>query len=187
MGVYKIWAPNFRYFCFVSCWGGEGEREEESKTSGGGSVVIGSEGQKYTPKVFSALKTQVPQQAQKRKRGLVYTKKLVFKRKRGKVHIHQRAFKVFVGDPFAQYWCIDFGLLIENAGGVGRCLVLGAKCFFSAPKFPPSFCGLSVREPLRPRIELSFTPQWVAADDENPSQMKCFFELRKYAPNILRF
>ena len=37
------------------------------------------EGRKYTPKVFSALKTQVPQQA---KRGLVYTKKLVFKGKK---------------------------------------------------------------------------------------------------------
>ena len=45
------------------------------------------------------------------KRGLVYTKKLVFDGKRRKIHIHQRAFKVFVGDPFAQYWCIDFGLL----------------------------------------------------------------------------
>ena len=41
----------------------------------------------------------------------MYTKKLVFKGKRRKINIHQRAFKVFVGDPFAQYWCIDFGLL----------------------------------------------------------------------------
>ena len=37
--------------------------------------------------------------------------KLVFKGKRRKIHIHQRAFKVVVGDPFAQYWCSDFGLL----------------------------------------------------------------------------
>ena len=66
------------------------------------------EGKKYTPKVFSALKTQVPQQA---KKGLVYTKKLVFKGERRKKHIHQRASKVFEGDPFAQYWCIDVGLL----------------------------------------------------------------------------
>ena len=36
---------------------------------------------------------------------------LVFKGKRRKIHIHQRAFKVFVGNPFAQCWCIDFGLL----------------------------------------------------------------------------
>ena len=41
----------------------------------------------------------------------MYTKELVFKGKRRKIHIHQRAFKVFVRDPFAQYWCIDFGLL----------------------------------------------------------------------------
>ena len=47
----------------------------------------------------------------RQKRGLVYSKKLVFKGKRRKIHIHQRAFKVVVGDPFAQHWCIDFGLL----------------------------------------------------------------------------
>ena len=41
----------------------------------------------------------------------MYTKKLVFKGKKKKIHIHQRTFKVVVGDPFAQYWCIDFGLL----------------------------------------------------------------------------
>ena len=33
--------------------------------------------------------------------------------KRRRLQIHQRAFKVFVEDPFAQYWCIDFGLLVE--------------------------------------------------------------------------
>ena len=71
-------------------------------------VPTWSEGKKYAPKVFSALKTQVPRQAKKR---LVYTKKLVFKGKRRKIQIHQRAFKVFVGDPFAHHWCIDFGLL----------------------------------------------------------------------------
>ena len=42
------------------------------------------------------------------------TEKLVFKGKRRKIHIHQRAFKVFVGDPFVQYWCIDFGLLTKD-------------------------------------------------------------------------
>ena len=62
----------------------------------------------YTPKLFSAQKTQVPQQA--KKRFGVY-QKLVFKRKRRKIHIHQTGFKVFVGDPFVQHRCIDFGLL----------------------------------------------------------------------------
>ena len=46
------------------------------------------------------------------KRGLVYTKKLFFKAKRRTINIHQSAFKVFVGKPFAQHWCIDFCLLI---------------------------------------------------------------------------
>ena len=73
--------------------------------------TLHSEGKKYTPKVFSALKTQVPQHAEN---SLVYTKKLVFKGKRRKIHIHQRGFKVFVGDPFPQYWCIDFGLLFMS-------------------------------------------------------------------------
>ena len=41
----------------------------------------------------------------------MYTRKLVFKGKRRKIHIHQRAFRVFVGDPFVQYWCMDLGLL----------------------------------------------------------------------------
>ena len=75
------------------------------------NICLRSEGKEYTPKVFSALKTQAAQQA---KRGLVYTEKLVFKGKEGKMHIHQRASKVFVGDPFAQYWCIDFGLLSDS-------------------------------------------------------------------------
>ena len=64
----------------------------------------------YTKGVFS-VKTQLPQQAKKR---LVYTKQLVFKGKRRKIHVHQGAFKMFVGDPFAQYWCIDFGLLFVS-------------------------------------------------------------------------
>ena len=45
----------------------------------------------------------------------MHTKKLVFKGKRRKIHIHQRAFEAVVGDPFAQYWCIDFGLLKEES------------------------------------------------------------------------
>ena len=57
----------------------------------------------YTPKVFSALKTQVSQQAN--------IPKACFQGKEKEIHIHQRALKVFVGDPFSQYWCIDFGLL----------------------------------------------------------------------------
>ena len=41
------------------------------------------------------------------------------KGQRRKIHIHQRGFQVFVGDPFAQYWCIDFGLpKTELAAGV---------------------------------------------------------------------
>ena len=62
----------------------------------------------YTPKVFSALKTQVPQQAKNR---FGVFQKPCFQGKRRKISIHQRAFKVFVGDPFAQHWCIDFGIL----------------------------------------------------------------------------
>ena len=85
-----------------------GPKVVEKRDLGCKSAFIWLEGKKYTPKVFSALKTQVPQQA---KKGLVYAQKLVFKGKRRKIHIHQRAFKVVVGDPFAQYWCIDFGLL----------------------------------------------------------------------------
>ena len=43
----------------------------------------------------------------RQRRGLVYTKKLVFKGNEGKKHIHQE----FVGDLFTGYRCIDFGLL----------------------------------------------------------------------------
>ena len=79
-----------------------------------------------------ALKSQVPQQAKKRfgvyqkpcfqgkKKENTYTPKRLqgvcggplFKGKRRKIRIHQSAFKVSVGDPFAQYWCIDFGLVL---------------------------------------------------------------------------
>ena len=74
-----------------------------------------SEGKKYTPKMFSALKTQVPQQA--KKRFGVYQKACFQGKKEGKyiyIYIYQRASKVVVGDPFAQYWCIDFGVLISS-------------------------------------------------------------------------
>ena len=70
------------------------------------SAQIG--GKKYTPKVFSALKTQEPEQAKKR---LGVYQKACFQGKRRKIHIHQRAFEAVVGGPFAQYWCIDLGLL----------------------------------------------------------------------------
>ena len=43
-------------------------------------------------------------------RGLVYTKKLVFKGKNERTHIHQRASQVFMGDLFAEYRCTDLGL-----------------------------------------------------------------------------
>ena len=53
----------------------------------------------------------MPQQA--KKRFGVYTKKLVFKGKRRKIHIHQRAFKVFVGDPRSRAALMyRFGLLL---------------------------------------------------------------------------
>ena len=72
-------------------------------------AVFGFGGKKvYTKGVFSSENSSA---STSKKRGLVYTKKLVFKGERRKIHIHQRAFKVVVGDPFAQYWCIDFGLL----------------------------------------------------------------------------
>ena len=55
----------------------------------------------------------MPQQA---KKGVgVYQNACFQGKKRRKIHIHQRAFKVFVGDPFAQYWCIDVGLLSRAA------------------------------------------------------------------------
>ena len=55
---------------------------------------------KYAPKVLSALKTQVPQQA--KKRFGVYQKSC-FQGEKKENTLHQSAFKVFVGDPFAQY------------------------------------------------------------------------------------
>ena len=62
----------------------------------------------YTKGVFSSENSSA---STSQKRGLACTKKLVFYGKRRKIHIHQRVFKVFVGDPSAQYWCIDFGLV----------------------------------------------------------------------------
>ena len=56
-----------------------------------------SEGKKYTPKGFSALKTQVPQQA--KKRFGVYQKACFQGRRKENTHTHQRAFKVFVWEP----------------------------------------------------------------------------------------
>ena len=51
------------------------------------------EGKKYTPKVFSVLKTQVPEQA--RKEVWCISTSLFSREKKGKIHIHQRTFKVF--------------------------------------------------------------------------------------------
>ena len=68
----------------------------------------------YTEGVFSSENLSAPTgKKQVWCIGLVYTKKPVFKGKRRKIHIHQRDFKVFAGDLFAQHWCIDFGLLRE--------------------------------------------------------------------------
>ena len=53
----------------------------------------------------------------------------LFQGKKKELHVHQRAFKVFVGDPFAQYWCIDFGLLFIAFQGVFcRTFCLGRFC-----------------------------------------------------------
>ena len=48
----------------------------------------------------------------------MYTKilKACFQGKRRKEHIHQRASQVFVGDLFAEYCCIDFGLPLKRVG-----------------------------------------------------------------------
>ena len=67
-----------------------------------------SEGQKYTPKVFSALKNQVLQQAETE--VWCIPQMLVFKGKK-KNTLHQRAFLVFVRDVVTQYWCIDLSIL----------------------------------------------------------------------------
>ena len=48
-----------------------------------------------------------------KKRFGVY-QKACFQRKGRKTHIHQRAFKVVVGDPFAQYWCIELPFLYRT-------------------------------------------------------------------------
>ena len=45
---------------------------------------------------------------------------LVFKGEKGNIHIHQRPFHVFARDFVAQYWCIDFGILIVATGGLER-------------------------------------------------------------------
>ena len=55
-------------------------------------------GGKKTPKVLSALQTQVPEQA--KKRFGAYQKKLVFKGKEGEKHIHQRVFQGCFRGPF---------------------------------------------------------------------------------------
>ena len=72
---------------------------------------------KHTPQVFSALRAQVPQQE---KEGFGVNQKACSQRKRRKVHVHQRAFQVFV-DPFAQYWC---KMLASYLGGGVRCLAV---------------------------------------------------------------
>ena len=63
----------------------------------------------YTKGVFSSENSSASPGAKKEVWRI--PKRLFSRGKRRKMHIHQRAFKVFVGNPFAQYWCIDFGLL----------------------------------------------------------------------------
>ena len=82
---------------------------------------------KYTPKrVFSSENLSA---STGKKQVWCIPKMLVFKGKRRKINIHQRGFKVFVGDPFAQYWCIDFGLLNVIVGKLERC----SKCSVLSP------------------------------------------------------
>ena len=47
----------------------------------------------------------------RQKRGLVYTKNLVSREKEGKYVYTKAPSRCLWGTPFAQYWCIDFGLL----------------------------------------------------------------------------
>ena len=69
-----------------------------------------SEGKKeHTKGVFSSENSS----ASTGKKEVWFIPKSLFSReKERKIHIHQRVFTVFVGDPFAQHWCIDLGLLI---------------------------------------------------------------------------
>ena len=93
----------------------------------------------YTKGVFSSENSSA---STGKRRGLVYTKELVFKGKRRKIHIHQRAFKVFMGDSFTQYWCIDFGLLFfaakRNRGPQRK----DFGCRYGFPGFYMVFCIL---------------------------------------------
>ena len=67
----------------------------------------------YTKGVFSSENSS----ASTGKREVWCIPKSLFSREKGrKMHIRQSAFKVFVGDPFAQYWCIDLGLLYKIQG-----------------------------------------------------------------------
>ena len=78
---------------------------------GGGGVIVGlgpgPARANYTPKVFSALKTPVPQQARKR---FDVNQRSLFSGKEGE-NIYTKEPSRYVGDLFAHYWCIDFGLL----------------------------------------------------------------------------
>ena len=119
-----------------------------------------SEGKKVCTKgVFelsdSALKTQVPQQA--KKRFGVYQKACFQGKRKENTHIHQRSFKV-VGDPFAQYWCLDFGLLksekLEKAGTVDfkkhPAQKVGTRSRQCGPKVPGRFAFPGDRGNLAP-------------------------------------
>ena len=100
---------------------------------------------KCTPKVFSGLKTQVPQQA--KKRFGVYHKACFQGKKKENTYTRQSASQVFVGDPFAQYWCIDFGLLYSAIGGtISRDAPYSSAIDFRGKlflRYPPPLQGLS--------------------------------------------
>ena len=92
------------------------KRRNNRKIGFWGGLSFWGGGRKYTPKVFSALKNQVPQQA--KKEAWRIQKRFVFKGKEGKTHIQQRAFQVL--GPLAQHWCIDLGLLRFSGGPIAN-------------------------------------------------------------------
>ena len=63
-------------------------------------------------------------------------KSLFSREKKGKTHIRQRASQVFVGDLFAEHWCIDFGLL--NPEGKKPHYIAKPVCLLLATCYSPA-------------------------------------------------
>ena len=120
-----------------------------------------SEGQKYPPKVFSALKTRVPQQA---KRVLVYTKKLVFKVKRRKIQKTPKSLLGVCGGPLCavlvyRFWPPNNGLpnmfVATPKSGESKVLVFFRVWSFNlhAPYIcPPTIWAISLEFCRKPSI-----------------------------------